>query len=77
VRLPCLTHQQDEFERLSVAIAEMICNAIYPFRVLGFPQYYDDFLLAMTHTLSSSDTVSTETKNEIQEILLELLEKCG
>lgn len=77
LRYSNLTHQQGKFERLSVAVAEIACNAIYPFKVLGFPRYYDDFLLAMTHTVSSSDTPSAETKNGIQEILLELLEECS
>ncbi len=62
---------------LSVSIAEIVCSAIYPFKVLGFPRYYDDFMLAMTHALTLSDTVSLDTKNRVQEILLELLEKCG
>ena len=71
-----LNQHQDKFEELSAAIAEMVCSSIYPFKVLGFPWYYDDFLLAMTHAVSPSDAVSAETKNGIQEILLELLEKC-
>ncbi len=76
LRYSNLSQQQGKLEELSVAIAEMVCNAIHPFKVLGFPWYYDDFLLAMTHTVSPSDAVSAETKKGIQEILLELLEKC-
>ena len=64
----------EKFEQLSVAISEMVCNAIDSFKALGYPRYYDDFLLAMTHAVSSSETVSDETKNGIQEILLELLD---
>ncbi len=76
LRYRSLIHQQDKLEALSVAIAEMICSAISPFTVLGFPRYYDDFLLALTHTVSPSDTISIEIRNRIQKILLELLDKC-
>ena len=44
--------QPEKFEQLSVAIAELVCNAIHPFKVLGYPRYFDDFLLAMTHAVS-------------------------
>jgi hypothetical protein len=71
------TQHQGKFERLSLAIAEMVCNAIYPFKMLGFPRYYDDFMLAMTHTLSPSNTVTAKIKDAVQDVLLELLEKCG
>jgi len=67
--------QPEKFEQLSVAIAEMVCNAIQPFKVLGYPWYYDDFLLAMTHAVSPSDAISVETKHGIQEVLFELLGK--
>jgi len=77
LRYSNLTQHQERFERLSVAVAEMVCNAIYPFKILGFPRYYDDFMLAMTNTLSPSSTVSDEIKDAIQEVLLKLLEKCG
>lgn len=65
--------QPKKFEQLSAAISEMVCNAIASFKALGYPRYYDDFLLSMTHAVSSSETVSAETKSRIQEILLELL----
>jgi hypothetical protein len=68
-------NRPEKFELLSVAIAKMVCNAIYSFKVLGYPWYFDDFLGALTHAVSPSDTVSTETKNGIREVLLELLEK--
>ena len=72
-----MVHQPDKLELLSVAIAEIICNAIYSFKVLGFPQYYDDFLNAIIYIVCSSDAISIEIKNGIQEILLELLDQCG
>ena len=77
LRYRSLIHQSDKVEQLSVAIAEMICHAIYPFKALGFPRYYDDFLNAIIYVVSSSDTTSIEIKNGIQEILLELLDQCG
>ncbi len=77
LRFRNLIHQPDKFEPLSVAISEMICNAILPFTVLGFPRYYDDFLVALTHAVSPSDAISIEIKNRMQEILLALLDKCN
>lgn len=70
-----LTHP-NKFKPLSIALAEMIRNAIHPFKVLGFPHYYDDFLLAMSRAVSPSNRVSVKTKKVIQGILHELLMKC-
>ena len=69
------TSRQEKFKQLS-SNCRMICNAMHPFKVLGYPRYYDDFLLAATHTVDPSDAASAETKNERQEKLLELLSKC-
>ena len=40
--------RKKNFQPLSVAIAELVCKAMCPFKVLGYPRYYDDFLLAGT-----------------------------
>lgn len=63
-----------KYEELAVAIAEITYSAFDSFKALGFPRYYDDFLLSMAHTASTSEIVSDETKNGIHEILLKLLD---
>ena len=65
--------RKKNFQMLSVAVAELVCNAMCPFKVLGYPRYYDDFLLAGTRIVDPSGTAVSETKNERQEKLLELL----
>jgi len=69
------TQHPDKLEPLSHAVAEMICNAIYPFKALGHPLYYDDFVAALVNTLKSSDTHNNKADEGIKRIMQELFEK--
>ena len=50
------TQHSDKLKLLSRAIAEIVCHAIYPFRMLGHPGYFDEFISALMNALQSSDT---------------------
>jgi hypothetical protein len=72
-----LTQQADKTDQLAMTLANIICNAIQPFRVLGFPMYYDDFVSALINVLTSPTAGSPDTKNGIKNILHCLFEKCS
>jgi len=66
-----------KLEPFSHAIAEITCRAISPFKALGHPLYYDDFISALVHTLKSSDTFDAKTDQGIKEMMQTLFEKHG
>lgn len=68
---------RDRLDQLSHAIAEIICNAIYAFKSLGFPLYYDSFMLAFANLLKSQDSVSAESLKKIKKMMQELFEQCS
>jgi hypothetical protein len=65
----------DKLEQLSHAIASMVCSAVYPFKILGHPKYYDDFVGALVNTLQSSDTQNAEIEKGIKKIMQKLFEQ--
>jgi hypothetical protein len=70
------TQCTDRFERLSVIVAELICNALMSFKFLGMPRYFDDFVLAMTYILYPANMDSMDKKRNIRDLLQTLFEKC-
>ncbi|MCE3238487.1 MAG: hypothetical protein K0R24_1468 [Gammaproteobacteria bacterium] len=64
----------DNLEILSVSlpasVAEIICHAIHPFRVLGRPNYYADFMEMLVALLKSSSDEDPEGEKEIIAMLL-------
>ena len=38
------TRCSDEFDQVSLLVAEMVCRAMSAFRFLGFPRYFGDFI---------------------------------
>lgn len=71
------TQHADKLEQLSHAIAEVVCSAIYPFKVLAHPMYYDDFVNALINTLKSSNTHEAKIDKGIKKILQVLFEMCS
>jgi hypothetical protein len=71
------TQHTDKLELLSHAIAEIICHAIYAFKSLGFPLYYDSFMLAFANLLKSQDSVNAESLKKIKKMMQELFEQCS
>lgn len=69
------TEHTDKFEPISHAIAEMVCSAFCPFKQLGHPRYYDDFINALVNVLTSSNTSDTEGRKGIKNMLQELLKQ--
>ena len=69
------TQHADKLEILSHAIAEIICNAMYPFQRLGHPLYYDDFITSLVITLKSSDEYDPKTDKRIKMLMQQLFEK--
>jgi hypothetical protein len=69
------TQSKDKFERLSIIVAEMICNAMTPFKFLGMPRYFDDFMLAMTYVIYPASMELVDKKRNIRELLQTLFEK--
>ena len=67
------TQHVDHLEAFSYAIAEMISRAIYSFRALGHPRYYEDFLAVLVNILKSSPMAGSEEEKEIKEIMKILL----
>jgi hypothetical protein len=72
------TQHTDDLKKLSVSISEIVSNAVYPFSVLGRPNYYADFMEAMVALLKSSpDADDTEAdKRMLEMILRELFSRC-
>ena len=70
------TQHTDNLEILSVSIAEIVCNAIYPFSVLKHSHYYADFREALITLLKSSSVDDSETDKGIEVILQELFLLC-
>jgi len=67
----------DKFERLSKTAAEVICSAINPFKLLGTPRYFDDFLLAITNVVYPASMELIEKKQKTKELLQTLFEECN
>ncbi len=65
-----------ELQQLSIAIAEIICTAIRPFRQLGFPLYYDSFVQALVCILKSYGTNDAGKEKDIKKMLQQLFEMC-
>ncbi len=70
------TQSKDKFGELSILVAELVCNAISPFKLLGMPRYFDDFMLAMTSIIYPTSMELMEKKRNIRELLQTLFEKC-
>ncbi len=70
------TQSKDKFERLSIIVAEMICNAMTPFKFLGMPRYFDDFMQAMTCVIYPVSIGTVDKKRNIRELLQTLFENC-
>ncbi|MCE3238540.1 MAG: hypothetical protein K0R24_1521 [Gammaproteobacteria bacterium] len=71
-----LTQSANKASLLAMAIAKITCSAIQPFRVLGFPVYYDDFVSAFLHTLYPHFDASSDIRKEIKKTVRRLFEKC-
>jgi hypothetical protein len=72
------TQHTDHLKKLSVSISEIVSNAIYPFRALGRPNYYADFMETMVTLLKSSpDADDSEADKRMLEVILrELFSAC-
>jgi hypothetical protein len=65
-----------KFESLSAVVAEIICSAISPFRFLGMPRYFDDFLLSITNVVYPPRMELVKKKEKIKQLLQILFEEC-
>ncbi len=64
-----------KLETFSHAIAEIVCNAIRPFKVLGHPLYHDEFIAALVTVLRTSDIDNVLADKGIKKMLQELFIK--
>ena len=71
-----VVNHRDNLEIVSVSIAEIICNAIYPFSRLGHPNYYHDFIETLMVLLKSSSPDKPDTEKGISVIMQELFDQC-
>lgn len=67
----------DKLPQLSIIIAEIIYSAIYAFKMLGFPLYYDSFVQALVRLLQSHGLANAEKEKKIKKLIQQLFEMCG
>ena len=70
------TQSKEKFEELSFIVAELVCNAMPPFKFLGMPRYFDDFMLALMHIIYPASMELTDKKRNIGKLLQTLFENC-
>jgi hypothetical protein len=67
----------DKLSQLAIVIAEIICSAIRPFKVLGFPLYYDSFVNKLANLLKSHGIANTEQEKKVKKLIQQLFEMCS
>jgi hypothetical protein len=53
---------------LSLAVAELVNDAAYLFRIIRFPRYYDDFLKALKHIMRQMGLALREKSEEVDRL---------
>jgi len=66
----------DEFDRVSVLVAEVVCSAMRPFQFLGSPRYFDDFIHAVISVIYPAGIELIEKKEKVHQLLQKLFETC-
>jgi hypothetical protein len=70
------TQCSEEFEKISLLVAEMVFNAMGAFRFLGLPRYFGDFIQAIISVINPVNMESLQKKEKAEKLLKELFETC-
>jgi len=70
------TQCSDEFDPVSVLIAEIVCSAMSPFQFLGSPRYFGDFIQAILSVIYPACMELIEKKENVHQLLQKLFETC-
>ena len=70
------TRCADEFDRVSVLVAEIVCSAMNPFQFLGYPKYFTDFLQAMVSVIYPASVTIIKKREKINQVLKTLFGIC-
>jgi hypothetical protein len=68
------TRCPDEFDQVSLLVAEVVCSAMSVFGFIGSPRYFDDFIQAVISVVYPESKESLKKKGKIDELLKKLFE---
>lgn len=68
-------HRPPERKKAALAAAEVVYGAMGPFKSMGFPHYYEDFVLALSRVLDPSGPSTLKKKEQIKKALSLLFDK--
>jgi hypothetical protein len=70
------TQCAEEFDRVSLLVAEMVCSAMRAFLFLGSQRYFDDFIQAVISVVDPDSKASIKKKEKMNKLLEKLFQTC-
>jgi hypothetical protein len=70
------TRCTEEFDRISLLVAEVVCKSISAFQFLGLPRYFDDLIQAVISVINPVSMESLQKRGDIEKLLQKLFEAC-